>query len=156
MAETGFRDAKRRAVEVERREVEEDLRKTKLQKILFLFGGLGLFALAIALFVTFMFRREVPALILACVALIFGALLLNQSMRTREIEDMISARLSALPVLEGEPPGGDAGSSQESDDESSPEEGGEARGPSPGDDGVEGRDGGEGDVGDTAGGGEGA
>lgn len=141
---------------MERREVEEDLRKVKLQKLLFLFGGLGLFALAIALFINFMVRREVPGLILACVALIFGALLLNQSMRTREIEDMISEKLESIPGTEG-PPGftgrtGDGEADEPAGDRDRGDEEGEGQ---EGVDGQGGGQGGGGDGGDSVGGGDG-
>lgn len=65
----------------------EDLKKARRRKIYFLLGGLVLFAIGVALLIAFMFRRDWKAAILGVVAFIWGALLLNQSMRERELED---------------------------------------------------------------------
>lgn len=78
---------------VDEREIQEDLRKVSQRKVIYLCSGIGLFAIGAALMITFMIRRELPALLLCVVALIWGALLLNQALRTRDLQDTLTERL---------------------------------------------------------------
>ena len=74
--------------------MREDLLKAGRNKKIYLAAGLGLFGLGVALFVFFFVRRDLPALLLGCIAFVWGALLVNQALRTRDIEDMIEARIA--------------------------------------------------------------
>lgn len=85
-------------------EIQEDLRKARRNKVIYLVAGLGLFGTGVALFVIFITGREVPSLLMGCVAFIWGALLVNQALRSREIEDMIEEGLARS--------GGDAGAGE--------------------------------------------
>ena len=69
--------------------INEDQRKARRNKVIYLVAGLGLFGVGAVLFVIFIAGREVPSLLMGFVALIWGALLVNQALRSRDIEDMI-------------------------------------------------------------------
>jgi len=84
------------------REVERDLKKVARSKTLFAVSGFFLFVLAVVLLVLFVTSRELSSILLCIASFIFGALLLNQALRSRELEDMIEKRLCYLKGLEEE------------------------------------------------------
>lgn len=84
-------------------EVLADLRKARVRKFVYFGAGIGLFLLSTALLVMFFIkRRDWGALALSVVGFIWGAVLLNQSMRARGEEDQAAARLEELE--EADPP----------------------------------------------------
>jgi hypothetical protein len=58
-----------------------DSRKTKLYRILFLLGGIGMLCLFGVLIAIFVDRHELPALLLGLVALFWAAVLIHQSVK---------------------------------------------------------------------------
>jgi len=91
--------------------IQEDLRKARRNKVIYLVAGLGLFGVGAVLFVIFIAGREVPSLLMGCVAFIWGALLVNQALRSRDIEDMIEEGIARSG---GEAGAGGAGKQVES------------------------------------------
>lgn len=110
-------------------EIQEDLRKARRNKVIYLVAGLGLFGVGVLLLVIFITGREVPSLLMGFVAFIWGALLVNQALRSRDIEDMIEEGLARSG---GDAGAGEPGNQAESDsmdplpagEEAPPDEGG--------------------------------
>ena len=75
-------------------DIQEDLRKARRNKVIYMVAGLGLFGTGVALFVIFIAGREVPSLLMGCVAFIWGALLVYQALRSRDMENMIEERIA--------------------------------------------------------------
>ena len=100
---------------VTREETLTDLRKARVRKFVYFGAGIGLFCLGMALLVMFLLKRPFDwgALVLAIIGSFWGAIMLNQAMRAREIEDLIRARLEDLEEA-GTP---EAGGSGEADTE---------------------------------------
>lgn len=85
----------------EKREtIPKDLKRVSRNKYIYLVAGLVMFALGVALFVYFIVGRNVPALLLGCVGFVWGALLLNQALRSRDLEDLIDTRLREMESRE--------------------------------------------------------
>ncbi len=84
------------------KEMREDLHKVRIRQYILFFGGLGILGLSIALFVLFLVRRDLPALILALIGFFWTAVLLQQAERTRRLR----AAISSLLEVEGGAPGG--------------------------------------------------
>jgi hypothetical protein len=106
-------------------EMRAELKKARFRKFIYFGAGIGLFCLGVALFITFLVRKphDIPAVILAVVAAIFGALMINQAMRSRETEDELTAKLEDLEDPEdgndtGPEPGGGSEASQDGSSES--------------------------------------
>jgi len=75
-------------------EIHEDLRKARRNKTIYLVAGLGIFGVGAALFVIFIVGRVVPALLTGCVAFIWGALMVNQALRSRDARDLTPERIA--------------------------------------------------------------
>jgi hypothetical protein len=88
---------------IDHSEIEEDCGKVRRRKIIYLAAGLGMFALGSVLFVLFIFQRSVPEMLLGAVAFIWGAILVNQALRCRDIEDNINVRLERMAAGEESP-----------------------------------------------------
>jgi len=90
-------------------QMQEDLRKARRWKIFCLVASVILFALGTALIVMLIVRHELAALFLGAVALIFAALMMNQALRSRDLEDHIESRIRQVGdrlEADGGPSGG--------------------------------------------------
>lgn len=83
-------------------EMQKDLAKARRNKVLFLLGGIALFVVGVALIVLYLAHRELPSLLLGLVSFVWGAILLTQSLKVRDIEELIETRIAQCPVPEDE------------------------------------------------------
>jgi hypothetical protein len=82
---------------VSRDEMLADLKKVRIRRYVYFGAAIVLALLAIALVVAYFVRlpgHDIAAIILATVAVIFGAIMVNQGLRTRKLEALISLRLA--------------------------------------------------------------
>jgi hypothetical protein len=84
------------------KEMKEDLHKVRIRKYLYLGGGLLILALAVALFVMFITRRDWAAFALSLIGLFWSIMLYYHFMRARGLEALIRNRLEGAGE-EGEP-----------------------------------------------------
>lgn len=91
-------------------EMREDLRKVRRTGTICFYGAIGTFVLGVALIILFLIKEQVPSLLLGIAGFVWAAVLLNQFLKSREMEDRISAMIDKVPaqgaevgVVTGEP-----------------------------------------------------
>lgn len=80
-------------MEIDGADIQKDLRRTRINKAVYLLAGVGLSGLGAALLVIFVAGGELPAILLSVVAFIWSALLFNQYRKTRRIVRAMESRL---------------------------------------------------------------
>lgn len=117
-----------------REEMLADLKKVRIRKYICLGASIGLPILAAGLVITFFVRtpvHDIGSMILAGVAVIFTGIMINQTIRARQMEQLINQRLSEAEAPAGagtdEPPEGEK-EPESTDDEDGPEHEGDGGG----------------------------
>jgi uncharacterized protein YacL len=75
------------------KEMQEDLHKVRIRKYLYLGGGLLILALAVALFVIFIVKKDWAAFTLSLIGFFWCIMLAYHFKRTRDLEALIRRRV---------------------------------------------------------------